>query len=88
MAKKINVSLATYNRYENNETEIELKTAMKLADFYKLSIDELLNETPMVSEAKFMYASKWNVPITVALDGTSETLEKWISKLTAINAAL
>lgn len=91
VAEKIGVSLSTYSRLENNEAELEMSVALKLADLYKVTVDELLHFADpdyKASEPKYSYQKRWTVPVMVALDGTSETLEKWINKLTAINGAL
>ncbi len=92
VAEKIGVSLSTYSRLERDEAEIELSTVIKVADLYKITVDELLNmgnpNFKGVEDSKAIYQKRWTVPITVALDGTAETLENWIAKLTAINAAI
>ena len=42
IAKKIEVGLHTYQRYEYGEREPQLSTLVALADFYELSLDELV----------------------------------------------
>jgi hypothetical protein len=56
-----------------------------------MTVDELVHYGDpdfKVEEPKLSYQKKWNVPITVTLDGTNETLKMWMSKLVAINGAL
>ena len=91
IAKKIDVSLSTYSRIERGEVEIDFATVIKLSKLYKLTVDELIHyEDPNfdLNEPKATYLRKWSVPITVSLDGTEGTLEEWITKLRALNAAL
>ena len=42
MAKKIDVTLRTYQNYENGSTEMSYSTLIKTADFFDCSIDYLL----------------------------------------------
>ena len=41
MAEKLQMHTTTYARYETGEREIPLCVAIKLADFYKVSLDYL-----------------------------------------------
>jgi len=91
VAKKIGVSLSTYSRMERMEAEIDLPVLLKIADLYKITVDELIHyDDPdfKVEEPKVAYQKRWSVPIMVTLDGTAETLEKWVNKLTSINSAI
>ena len=45
MAKLLNVNQRTYSRYETGEHEISLVSLSKIADFYGVSVDYLLNRT-------------------------------------------
>lgn len=42
VAEKIGVGRTTYVKYENGDSEPDYKTLVKLAEFYDISIDELL----------------------------------------------
>lgn len=42
VAKYLNISAATYSRYENGIHEPDIETLIKLADFFNVSIDYLL----------------------------------------------
>jgi transcriptional regulator with XRE-family HTH domain len=91
VAKRIKISLSSYSRFERSEVKVDLATAIKIADFYKITLDELLHmDDPdyKAHEPKSVYAKRWTVNVTVSLDGTKETLQMWIDKLTAINAAI
>ena len=91
VARKIKISLSSYSRFERSEVKIDLGTAIKIADLYKITLDELLHmDDPefKVQEPKVAYQKRWTVPVTVGLDGTSETLQMWITKLTAINSVI
>ena len=45
MAKLLNVNQRTYSRYETGEHEISLASLSKIADFYTVSTDYLLDRT-------------------------------------------
>ena len=45
LAEKLNMHTTTYARYETGEREIQLNIAIKLADFYKVSLDYLAGRT-------------------------------------------
>lgn len=45
IAKVLNVSQRTYSRYENGERAIPIEVFIKLADFYKTTIDYLAERT-------------------------------------------
>ncbi len=42
MSKMLNLGSSTYKNYENNVTEPSIETLIKLADFYHITIDELV----------------------------------------------
>lgn len=41
----LNVNQRTYSRYETGEHEISLASLSKIADFYEVSVDYLVNRT-------------------------------------------
>lgn len=91
VAEKVGVDVTTYSRYERGETEPRIETIVKVSDLYKITVDQLLHyndESFKVNEPSASYIKRWSVPVTVALDGTEDTLNMWMKKLTAINAAL
>lgn len=45
MAKVLQVSQATYSRYESGELDIPTSALIKLSKFYTVSIDYLLGQT-------------------------------------------
>ncbi len=45
LAHLLNVTQRTYSRYENGERAIPLSSLCTLADFYRTSVDYLLNRT-------------------------------------------
>jgi transcriptional regulator with XRE-family HTH domain len=45
LAKLLNVSQATYSRYEQGELDIPIQSLIKLAQYYSTSIDYLVNLT-------------------------------------------
>lgn len=91
VSEYLGVDKTSYGRYENGTVEIRFEQVAQLAEFYNLSLDELYHygeHAQAIKEPKPTYEVKWSVPITVSLDGTDQTLEKWIKRLTAINAAI
>ena len=44
-AEKIGLNTTTYARYENGERRIPLKTAIRLAEFYHISLDYMAGLT-------------------------------------------
>ena len=50
LAKKITIEPATYCNYENGTTEPPLSVLIKLADFYKISLDALVGRRPHLSD--------------------------------------
>lgn len=45
LAKLLNISQITYSRYESGKLDIPTQSLIKLADFYSISVDYLLNLT-------------------------------------------
>lgn len=45
VAKLLNVSQATYSRYESGVLDIPSISLIKLADYYKVSVDYILGRT-------------------------------------------
>lgn len=45
LADYLNCSQVCYSRYENGQRDIPLDTISKIADFYNVSVDYLLNRT-------------------------------------------
>ena len=91
VSEKASIDYTTYSRYERGETAPKFDTIVALANLYKMTLDEFYNYSNpdfKVSEPMTEYAKHWTVPITITLDGREETLDKWISKLKALNAAL
>ena len=87
----VGVDTGTYSRYESGKTEPGIETIKKLSELYKMTVDQLIHYGDPdynINEPKEIYLKKWTVPVTVALDGTEETLQMWFNKLTAINAAI
>ena len=50
VADVLNCSQAVYSRYENGDREPPIDALVCLADFYKVSLDELVGRTPMEIE--------------------------------------
>lgn len=60
IATKINIPLMTYNNYENEKTEPNIKTLCKLADLYNVTLDYLVgrnfgNDLGFLTQQQFNY---------------------------------
>lgn len=89
VAKKLGVSLSTYSRIERGEVDIDFDTVRKAANFYKITLDQLVHygDESYVAEPQANY-NQLKLPIMVLLDGTENTLQIWIDRLKSINAAI
>lgn len=45
MARRLNISQATYSRYETGILDIPTKSLIDIADYYRVSVDYLLGRT-------------------------------------------
>lgn len=50
VADVLNCSQAVYSRYESGDREPPLEVLIRLADFYNVSLDELVGRVPMLIE--------------------------------------
>ena len=46
IALMLNMQLTVYQRYERGERELPLWVAIKLADYYKVTLDDLVGREP------------------------------------------
>jgi len=58
VAKKIGIAQVTYCNYENGNREPDINTLIKLADLFKVSIDELFGYKQTTQEEKPISKSK------------------------------
>lgn len=50
IAKDLNISPQTFNNYVNGKTDPDIKTLIKIADYFHVSLDELVGrETNMIN---------------------------------------
>lgn len=85
VAEYLGISLSSYSRYENDKVQIDFNSVVKLADLYKLTLDDMYRGVQRTEIAKSGYTRSNKISVTVELDGDKETLDYWIDKLTAIN---
>ena len=45
LAEQLNISQATYSRYENGNLDVPSSVLIKLSEFYNVSIDYILGQT-------------------------------------------
>ena len=55
IAKKLNLGRVNYNRYELEQVQPSIETLVKLADFYKVTVDELIgHDVPyLINKSQF-----------------------------------
>jgi transcriptional regulator with XRE-family HTH domain len=81
----------SYQRLEHGKSELKIQDAYKLAKFYKLPLEyivepELRKENTIANEKLIHTASKKNiVQMTVNLDGTDQLLEDQYKLLQGVN---
>lgn len=91
VALELGVDYTTYARYEAGKTEIKASQAQKLAELYGLSLDEFYNygtKKSVVKEPEVKYKNKAKISITVELDGTEETVKKWLRLIPELNKVM
>jgi transcriptional regulator with XRE-family HTH domain len=97
MADVIGVDYTTYSGYESGKTALKFHQAIKIAEFFKISLDELYNygkkSKSKVEEPFSMYdtpkkAKGRTASLIIELDGQKGTAEFWIDKIKKLNAAL
>lgn len=54
MSKILNLGSTTYKNYENNITEPNIQTLINLADFYNISLDELVGREADTINLKYL----------------------------------
>ena len=54
ISKKIGVHITTYGKWELGQTEPDIKNLIKLADFYNVTVDELLGREADTINLKFL----------------------------------
>lgn len=92
IADEMGIDISTYARIEKGEVKLRFEHAIKLAQLYKLSLDELyhygeVKSVPMDPIEMYRREQK-RVDVMVRLDGSDSTLDTWVKKLTAINQIL
>lgn len=54
VAKRLDLPISTYNQYETGKNEPNIEMLCKLADFYHISLDELVGRESDVINLKFL----------------------------------
>lgn len=75
VAKALNISKMTYSNYENNKRQADYKTLLKLAEFYNVSIDYLINTE---KETKKFINIKISLEDIIKLSEITKNLESQI----------
>jgi transcriptional regulator with XRE-family HTH domain len=91
VADELGISVRSYQRYENSQTKVSVKFAMKVAKFYNLTLDELSTYGEKIvakNDSKEQLFKGTKVVISVELDGKKDNLDMWIKRLTAINEVI
>ncbi len=92
LADEINVHVSTINRYESPGATIPMDKLELIAKALKTTVSDLYaykqNPSLLEEPMNFYRSSKKQLSILVHLDGTTDTLNDWLSTLKKINAAL
>lgn len=103
IADELGVDISTYSRYEKGKAELKISHAKKLADLYKISLDELISygeaQAPskaaskenQVAESIDLYLKRRRqkmVALTVELDGTAETVNHYMQLIQDLNKVI
>lgn len=73
VAEKLNVSAATYNRYEKNQRSPDNATLVLLADFYNVSIDFLLGRSDKVYSTQATYMTDFEKQLIESTSNFTKT---------------
>ncbi|AWW33209.1 transcriptional regulator [Echinicola strongylocentroti] len=76
-----------YSRYEQGRSNLKMDDAIKLSELYDVPIQELVNGTPRIKPKHYNGTSQNGkaFSVSVALDGSIETLEQQLSRLKRLN---
>jgi transcriptional regulator with XRE-family HTH domain len=93
VARAAGVDPSTYSKWERGVNNPRQRQLMQLCAVYEISIDEfysLVDEKDVVRVLNLRHAQNLPLPIRplmiqVALDGSEETLKKWVDILRALN---
>lgn len=84
LASEIGVDYTTYGKYESGKTHIKLDQAVKIANLYNITIDELCGlENKTVKDSNSI--KKHNLQLLVELDGEDKSLTDLVKRLTDMN---
>lgn len=68
LAKELGIAISTYSYWENNINEPDVSSLKKLADFFDVSVDVLLDRaeitTTQISESVTTHKQKWLSTLT------------------------
>ena len=53
VAEYLKISRPAYSRYETGERNPSIETLIKIADFYKISLDNLVGRMPIINKIDF-----------------------------------
>ena len=53
LAEHLKISRPAYSRYETGDREPNIETLVKIADFYKISLDSLIGRMPILSKIDY-----------------------------------
>ena len=80
LAQKLNINQSVMNKYENGQIEPSIDNLKKIADFFNISIDSLVEHETDMLDRKFLNANK-NKIIDIVLGLTPDEENKMIGFL-------
>jgi transcriptional regulator with XRE-family HTH domain len=87
-ALKLNVSISTYRRIIKGEAPLTIQAIQQAAKLLKVDQQEIMEGSMEVEEPAVMYGTKKKISVSVELDGTSDTLNYYVSLLKRVNEAI
>lgn len=96
IANELGIDYTTYARYESGKTEMKASQLVKLAEFYNISVEELLygkrypvyaTEPDTVNEQQTIYRKR-KITVSLDVDGDDQTLRDSKEILNEINAII
>jgi transcriptional regulator with XRE-family HTH domain len=79
VADSIGISRARYAHYETGRNEPDIKILMRLADYFRVSVDELIGRTEFVKEEKEPYNLAETRDLFDLLGEDPESLSFWLA---------
>lgn len=81
LAKQFNMSHSTLSKYETGNRRPDMQTLKKLAEFFNVSVDYLIGESPVKNPAETVYITRANALAEDLPQEAKQELEQYIEYL-------